>query len=222
MFDISTIKAAIFDIDGTLLDSMPIWDSVASDYLVTRGKQPKPDLHDALLKIGGHQIDEYFRTEYDITETAAQIHEAIRGLLREFYHNKAQLKEGAVEVLSFFKRRGVRMCAATATERYLIEPALARVGILGFFERIFTCGEEKTSKSSPDIYLRAAVSLGSQVHETVVFEDALYAAVSAKGAGFPLVTVYDRSFKDQQEEIKRLGDYYYASLLTLASCLCDI
>lgn len=206
------IRGAIFDVDGTLLDSMPIWDSVASDYLVSRGKTPRPNLNEELRKIGGHQMPDYFRAEYGITETATQIQEAMGELLENFYYNIAPLKDGVVNVLESFRGKGIAMCAATATDRYLIEPALQRVGIFGFFERIFTCGEELTSKSSPDIFLRAAAFLGTGIGETIVFEDALYAIRTVKKAGFPLVAVYDKSASRHQDEILDLCDRYYKSL----------
>ena len=209
---ISEIKGAIFDVDGTLLDSMPIWDSVAADYLVSRGKTPSPDLNEQLRKIGGHQMPEFFRAEYGITETAYQIQEAMGGLLEEFYYNVAPLKDGALSVLQSFRDHGIKMCAATATDRYLIEPALQRVGILGFFERIFTCGEEDTSKSSPEIFLRAVEFLGTAVSETIVFEDALYAIRTVRKVGFPLVAVYDLSAAKHQDEILQLCDKYFKSL----------
>ena len=209
------IKGAIFDVDGTMLDSMPIWENVSSDFLISRGKQPRPDLNSDLRMLGGHQIPEYFQIEYGITETAPEIHNAIIGLLNDFYCNKAPLKDGVIEVLEALRGLGVNMCVATATDRYLIEPALERCGIDGFFERIFTCGEEETSKRFPDIYIRAAESLGTSIAETLVFEDALYAIRSAKGAGFPIVAVYDLSADSHQEEVRQLSDIYVKSMSDL-------
>lgn len=210
---IHNIRGAIFDIDGTLLDSMPIWGSVAGDYLRSCGCVPRPNLNDELRDLGGHQLAWYFQTHYGIRDSAARIHGAIGRLLEDFYYNVAQLKDGAVQLLESFRAAGIRMCAATATDRHLIARALERCGVVGYFGRIFTCGEERTSKSRPDIYLRAADFLGTGVRETLVFEDALYAIRSARGAGFPIVGVYDASADDQQDEIKALCDCYVYSLV---------
>lgn len=210
--DMTEIKGAIFDIDGTLLDSMPIWESVAADFLVSRGKQPRPGLNAELGKMGGSQMPDYFRSEYGITETALEIHEAMGELLENFYTNVAPLKAGAMDVLKEFRARGIRMCAATATDRFLIEPALERLGIIGFFEKVFTCGEELTSKSKPDIFLKALETLGTCISETLVFEDALYAIRTVKEVGFPLVAVYDLSAAKHQDEILDICDLYYKSL----------
>ena len=205
-------KAAIFDLDGTLLDSMPIWESVAADYLKTRGITPKANINEELIALGGHEIPEYFQTEYGLRETAEAIHRGMYELLEAFYFYKAPLKNGVAAVLSTLRENGVKMCVATATDRWLVEPALERCGILEYFARIFTCGEEETSKSSPDIYIRAADFLGAEITDTLVFEDALYAMKSAKRAGFPVAAVYDRSARDKQDEIKAVSDYYFVSM----------
>ena len=204
-------RAAIFDMDGTLLDSEPGWENVAGEFLRSRGKAPKSGLHEALRPLGGHEIPRYFQTEYGIDEPERQIADAINSYLEAFYFNVAPLKDGVIPVLTELKRRGVKMCLATATDRYLVEAALKRCGILDFFLRVYTCGEESTGKSEPDIYLRAAEFLETTISETFVYEDALYAIKTAKKAGFPVVGVYDLAADDQQDEIKGLVDYYLKS-----------
>ena len=206
------IKGAIFDVDGTMLDSMSIWESVAADYLITKGVTPRPNLYDELLSLGGHEIPKYFQVEYGLRETASEIQRGIYKLLEEFYFHKAQPKEGVIKVLDTLRERGIKMCVATATDRWLIEPALQRCGLLDYFGRIFTCSEELTSKSSPDIYIRAAAFLGTAIEDTLVFEDAPYAVKSANSAGFPVVAVFDQSSKDKQDEVIATSDYYYRSL----------
>ena len=211
----TNIKGAIFDIDGTLLDSMHVWENVAGEYLISKGLTPKPDLNEELLLRGGHEIPRYFQDEYGLHESIDEIRLGIYDLLKGFYLNEAAPKAGALRTLSVFHSRGVKLCAATATDRWLIEPALRRCGLLDFFERIFICSEERTSKSSPDIYIRAAAFLRTAIEDTLVFEDALYAMKSAKSAGFPVAAVYDKSADDKQNEIKELCDYYYKSLADL-------
>ncbi|MCL2401096.1 MAG: HAD family phosphatase [Oscillospiraceae bacterium] len=208
----TNIKGAIFDVDGTMLDSMQIWENVAENYLISQGAVPQPELNDELSQIGGHQIPAYFRAEYGLTQTEEAIHAGIHALLADFYFNEAPLKAGIIEILEAFQNRGIKMCVATATDRSLIEPALQRCGIAKYFGRIFTCAEEQTSKSRPDIYLTAAEFLGTEAADTLVFEDALYAVKSATQAGFPVVAVYDMLAEDHQDEIRALGDYYFKSL----------
>jgi len=214
-----SIKGAVFDVDGTLLDSMFIWDSVAADFLLAMGVAPGPELNAELNAFGGHEIPGYLRSKYGLAMTPEEIGYGMYEMLEEFYFYKAMPKSGVFAVLDALRGRGVRMCAATATDRPLIEPALRRCGLLEYFGRVFTCGEEATSKSRPDIYLRAAAFLGTEIKDTVVFEDALYAVKSAKAAGFPVIAVHDDTAADDREEIQGLCDRYFASMDEIAPLL---
>ena len=210
----TNIKGAIFDVDGTLLDSMQMWDNVAADYLKSRGVTPRSNLNEELRTLGGHQISGYFRSEYGLPESEDEIRVGIEKLLQAFYFDSkiVKLKDGVVEVLEKLQMRGIKMCVATATDRWLIEPALRNCGIDQYFGRIFTCGEEETSKNHPDIYISAAEFLGTDIEDTLVFEDALYAIKSAKRAGFPVVGIYDSVAEGHQDEIERLCDIYLKSM----------
>ena len=203
-------KGAIFDVDGTLLDSMPAWENLGSDYLKSQGIQPRPDLREELRILGGHQIPEYFRSEYGVIGSVDEIQSALNGMLEDFYFNKSMAKDGVVEMLEALSKN-TKMCVATATDRHLVAPALERCGLTKYFSRIFTCGEEDTNKSSPDIYLRAAEHLGTAVSETIVFEDALYAVKTAKEAGFIVAGIYDLSAQEGQDEIRSICDIYLKS-----------
>ena len=205
-------KGAIFDVDGTLLDSMPIWENIAADYLISRGVTPRPGLNDELVLLGGHEIPGYFQAEYGLSGSEEEIRDGLFKMLEEFYFHKAQPKVGVIAVLDTLRDRGVKMCVATATDKQLIEPALRRCGLLEYFARVFTCGEEETSKSSPDIFIRAAEFLGTGIRDTLVVEDALYAMKSAKRAGFYVAAVYDLSAHDKRDEIKELCDWYFITM----------
>ena len=209
--DLKAIKGVIFDVDGTLLDSMPLWGHIEEDYLISRGLAPRPSLRDDLRTLGGLEVPMYFQSEYGLRESVAEIRAGINRLAEDFYHNKAQLKEGISAALEELGKRGIKMCVATATDRCLVEPALRHCGILRYFERIFTCGEEGTGKNSPGIFIMAASFLDTDISDTLVVEDALHAMKSAKSAGFPVAAVYDKSADDQNDEIKTLSDFYFES-----------
>jgi len=208
MIDISTIKGAIFDMDGTILDSMFIWENVEIDYLISMGKTPKKGLKEILRPFSGLESAGYIRTEYGLNKTAEEIEAGVNRLLEDFYFHKASPKKGVLEVLAKLHDRGVKMCIATVTDRYLAEPALRRCGIIDYFGRIFTSGEERMNKRNPEMFYRAANFLGTEAHETLVIEDAYYAVKTAKLAGFPVVAVYDRTSEDKTDVIKSHCDVY--------------
>ena len=212
MINLDEIKGAIFDVDGTMLDSMRMWHDIEIEYLMKHGISGVDNWAEVRYEMSQAEVGEYFQKEYGIKKSVQEITAEKNAMLDEFYFNAAALKPGVVAFLEALKARGVKMCVATATDRYLIEASLSRVGIDKYFERIFTCNEERTSKSSPDIFIRAAKFLGTDVGETVVVEDASHAIRSAKSAGFKVMAVFDQSAAAHQEEIRAMSDYYYTSL----------
>jgi len=206
------IKGAIFDCDGVLLDSMPAWIEAEVDYVISLGLRPRDDFVESVRALSTYEVAEYIKTEYNVRKPIEEIIEGRDKIIEDLYFYKIPLKEGVLSVLDYMRDRGVKMCVATASNRNIVEPAFRRCGILGYFEKIFTCSEEATSKNSPDIFIRAASFLGTDISETVVFEDAVHAIRSAKSAGFTIAAVYDISEDDSQDEIKSLCDYYYKSL----------
>ena len=206
------IKGVIFDMDGTLIDSMWMWGRVEADYLISLGLTPRNDLVAALRTLSLWEVARYFQVEYGVQQSIEEINTGKNRVIEEFYSNKVLLKDGVIPVLDALKARGVKMCVVTATDRYLAEPGLRRCGILDYFERIYTCEEERTSKSVPDMFFSAAAFLGTEVSRTLVVEDAFYAMKSAKNAGFPVAGVYDQSSDDQQDVIREFCDYYWKSL----------
>ena len=198
---------AIFDVDGTLLDSMSIWDTVGEDYLRSIGYRPKENLNEVFKDMSLDQAARYYQAEYGVALSVEEVTAGVNAMLEDFYRHRAPLKPGAGAFVEGLFRRGVRLCIATATDRYLVEAALERCGVLSRFERIFTCGEVGHGKDEPDIFEAALRFLGTERSKTVVFEDALYAARTAKRAGFKVAAVYD-SHERGQEALKALADIY--------------
>lgn len=205
------ITGAIFDMDGTLLDSMPMWDNVGQNYLRSLGLEPREDLREILRPLSLRQAAEYMRKAYSLALTSNQIMEGIDRSIEQRYFTDLSLKPGVKELLEELRQRGVPMCIATATDRYLVEAALRRVGILDYFEFVLTCSEAGSGKDRPDIYEMALHRLGTDKATTYVFEDALYAVETAKQAGFPVVGVYDESASKAVERIRSLCDCFVLS-----------
>ena len=203
-------NAVIFDLDGTLLDSMYIWDTLAEDYLKSIGVEAKPGLCDAVNTLMMEDAAVYLKEEYALSYPTEKILDDIFAIVDDFYFNITSLKDGVLDFLTQLKNSGIKMCIATASERYVVEAALKRCRVYDFFDRIFTCSEVGRSKTDPDIFFEAAKFLEEQPKDILVFEDALFAAQTAKNSGFKVCGVYDPSEKCT-EELKSTADYYINS-----------
>ena len=208
------IRGAIFDVDGTLLDSMFIWDTIGEAYLRSIGYQPKENLNETFKNMSLHQAARYYQTEYGVTRSIDEIMDGVNAMLERYYRFEVPLKLGVAELLERLRQDGVKLCIATATDRHLVEAALDRCGVLSCFGEIFTCNEVGHGKDEPDIFEAALRFLGTRREETLVFDDALYAVRTAKEAGFPVAAVYD-SHEKAQDQIRMLADVYLEELTQL-------
>ena len=201
------IRGAIFDVDGTLLDSMFIWDTIGETYLRSIGYQPKENLNETFKNMSLHQAARYYQTEYGVTQSIDEIMDGVNAMLERYYRFEVPLKPGVAELLERLRQSGVKLCIATATDRHLVEAALDRCGVLSCFGEIFTCNEVGHGKDEPDIFEAALRFLGTEKSETVVFDDSLYAIRTAKETGFPVAAVYD-SHEKEQDKVRLLADIY--------------
>lgn len=213
------IKGILFDLDGVLLDSMFIWDTIGETYLKEKGISPNDDIREKLRSMSLLQAAEYFRSDYKIKEPAEEIINGINSLVEEFYLHQVKPKPYVADSLHRLKEQNVKMCIVTATDRKLVEGALKRNNLESYFERIFTCTEVGHGKDQADIYLEALKFLSIKKEEVLVFEDALHAILTAKNAGFFVVGVAEDSACDQQPEIKRLSDVYITSFEEMGNFL---
>lgn len=204
-------KGAIFDLDGTLLDSMPIWGAVGIEYLRMKGHNPPRSINQILKTMSLAQSARYFRTKYAIADSEDEIIEEIVDLIEEQYRFSIPLKPGVIPFLEKLHSNNVKMCVATATERNLAEAALNRLGVAKYFKFILTCSEVGMAKDSPEFFLRALELLKTPKDKTIVFEDALHAIKSAKAIGLTVAAVYDESSRHEQEEIQATADVYLNS-----------
>lgn len=205
------MRGAIFDVDGTLLDSMSIWDTIGTDYLRSIGYEPRENLNEVFKNMSLYQAARYYQSEYGVTLSVDEMMGGVNAMLERYYRFEAPLKKGVIELLEQFRESGVKLCIATATDRFLVEAALERCGVLSCFGRIFTCGEVGHGKDEPHIFEEALRFLGTPKSETVVFEDALYAVRTAKEAGFPVAAVYD-SHEKERDKVRALTDVYLEAL----------
>ena len=208
------IKGAIFDFDGTLVDSMFIWDTFGEDYLRILGKDPRENLTETFKTFTLEQAAEYYREHYGVTLSVEEIVDGVNKMVAEIYRTRVILKDGVRDFLEGLKTQGVKMCVATVTDRPIVEDVLVSLGIRDFFVEILTCAEVGYNKETPHIYRAALEVLGTKKDETVVFEDALHALMTAKNDGFPVAAVYDKH-ELRQTEMKENGDYYITNYETV-------
>ena len=142
------------------------------------------------------------KEKYQLDKSISQIIEEVLKIVSDFYRFEAPLKPGVKKTLEWFKERNIQMTVATSGNRELTEAALARNGILDYFEQIYTCTETGAGKDEPLIYLKAAESMQAEPNETLVFEDALHAAETAKKAGFVVIGVYDEENRKNISKMK--------------------
>ena len=178
-------KYAIFDMDGTLIDSMVFWKNLATEYLTSKGILQIPaDILEQIKPMTMSESAALFRREFGLTgDVEAQMNE----MMEDHYRNDIPLKPGAWEYLENLHRQGVRMCVASATAEHLMESCLTRLGVRQYFEFLLSCETVGAGKRSPLVYQESARRLGTVPGEIAVYEDALYAVQTAKAAGFHVV-----------------------------------
>lgn len=202
------IRGAIFDADGTLLDSMHIWNELGERYLRSIGKTPEKELSKILFPMSLEESCKYLKKRYPISESEETIKKSILSIISDFYTKEVMPKKGVSEILKALESKKIPMAIATATDKALLKAALVRLGIEKYFTTLLTCSELSTTKHEDTVYRKAADILGTKPMETAVFEDVLFALQTAKRAGFITVAVEDEASASEREAIKALTDFY--------------
>lgn len=201
------IKCAIFDFDGTLFDSMGIWDQVGEIYLSSQGKSPKASLREDVRPLSLYQSACYVKREYDLSQSVEEIMAGINQVVENYYVNQVLPKAGVAEFLDQVKLAGISMCIATASDKGQVRAALKRCKMDSYFHTIFSCTEVGHGKDEPFIFREAMEYFGADRTSTLIFEDAIHAIWTAKEDGFTVVGVFDESEK-RQKEVQELVDCY--------------
>lgn len=210
-----TIKGAIFDVDGTILDSMPIWMEIGARYVRTLGKEPEENLGEILFPMTMSQGATYVKETYGLDKSIPQIIEETNAIVEKYYFQEALLKPGAIEIFKWLQEKNIPMTVATSTELHLIEGAFSRLHLRSFFKEIFTCTQVGAGKDQPVIYQEAARAMGTQPGETWVFEDAIHGLLTAKKAGFFTVGLFDSASIKQQEALSKSANLYGNNLMEI-------
>nr|WP_300183840.1 HAD family phosphatase [uncultured Agathobaculum sp.] len=200
-------KGAIFDMDGTLLDSMRVWKRLTQGYLKQFGLHITDEEYAACEGFSQPQVAQYFADRYpQLPGGAAGLMEGMDQLITARYETVAKPKDGVLPFLDGLRRRGVKMAIATLTARRHAEKALRDRDMLDYFDFMLTIEDVGVSKYQPDIYLMSAERLGLTPADCVVFEDAPYACTTAKKAGFRVCGVVEAAYAAGEQELRASSD----------------
>ena len=202
------IKTILFDLDGTILDSMWVWKQVDINFLGKRGIEIPGDYVKDISAMNLKTAAEYTRQRFNLLETTEEImHEWFQMAVKE-YAEDVQLKSSAREYLAYLKANEVKLAVATSSHEGLFLPCLENNEIYEFFDAIVTTMEVERGKEFPDVYEEAARRLGLKPSECAVFEDILKGIKAAKEGGFYVVAVKEEHSEDEKEEIVAAADCY--------------
>ena len=205
-------KFALFDMDGTIIDSMEQWLNLTIDFLIAQDIKVDSTLMEELKPLNLEETLVYIKNKYHLNHTIEEMNQALDDLMLDFYVNKAKPKPGALDFIQRLKEEGISMGIITATKDSLSFPALERQGLLPYFDFIQTAENAKAPKASLDFWKRASENAGVSLKDTVVLEDALYAAKIAKDLGSTLIIIEERTALEDQEDLINLADQYVCDL----------
>jgi len=203
------IEAVIFDLDGTLIDSMGVWSDVDREFLEKRNIDFPKDLF--LDLDGGNSFEEvalYFKNKFCLPETIAEIMQEWTDMVADHYSHSVPLKKGVVELLNLLQKYKIKMGIGTSNSQYLAETALKANGVLEKFPVLVIGQNEVRGKPFPDIFLKVAELLRVKPENCLVIEDVLAGVRAAKNAGMQVFAIYDEHNKKERDLIKEEADLY--------------
>ncbi len=205
---LSHIEAVLFDLDGTLVDSMWMWSAIDIEYLGRHGLTLPRDLQKAIEGMSFSETAVYFKKRFSLPEPLEEIKAEWIAMSKEKYAHEVPLKHGAREFLEYLKNHGYKAGIATSNGRELLDAVVEGQGLSPYFQCLMTSCEAGAGKPAPDVYLKVAEELDVDPKNCLIFEDTPAGVRAGKAAGAKVCSIYDLSAKDRQEENRRWADYY--------------
>lgn len=201
------ISAVIFDLDGTLVDSMWVWKQIDIEYLNKRGLSLPEDLQKNIQGLSFTETAHYFKNRFNLADEIETIKDEWNSMARNFYESVIQIKKGVKDFLEHLKTNGYKIALATSNSYYLTESVLKNNGIFQYFEAIVTTCEVPRDKSYPDVFLEAASRINVLPECCLVFEDSIAAVSGARLAGMKIIGVYDNYGTCTPKELEEVTDH---------------
>jgi len=216
-------KAVIFDLDGTLIDSMQVWRKVDAEFLGSRGIKVPDDLFEHLPNGNSFiQTAQYFKDRFELPDSVQSIMNEWTQMVTHHYQQDILLKVGAAELVHDLVSQGILLGLATSNSRFLASAVLSRSGIWDCFTASVTGEEVKMGKPYPEIYQKTACLLDIEAQDCIVLEDTLSGVQAGKAAGMKVIAIYDADNLDQIPKIKSVADFYAEDYTQVRRILCNI
>ncbi|MCH1983541.1 HAD family phosphatase [Ruminococcus sp. OA3] len=201
-------KAMLFDLDGTLVDSMWMWKNIDMVYLSRHGKELPETLQHEIEGMSFTETAGYFKKRFSLNDSVETIKDEWLFMARDKYLHETPLKDGVFEFIMEMQKKDIRMGIASSNSRELVEAILKVHGLEECFSSVHTCCDVKRGKPEPDIYLLVAEELDADPAQCLVFEDIPAGILAGKRAGMQTCAVWDAYSVNQDEQKKSLADYY--------------
>lgn len=208
-------KGILFDLDGTLVDSMGTWMTIDKSFIESKGKTYRPETTEALKALTAEEVPACLKEMYGIDVEMEEFANYSFELMDDFYKKDCDFKEGVWDTLGKLKKAGYKMCITTATDSGLCVQAIERLGLKSYMDFVLTPDRAKVSKSQIEFFEIALEKLGTKAEDTYVFDDALYALEHAKELGMVPVGVQDDTAVTEKENIKEISEIYLDSFSEL-------
>lgn len=206
------MKAAIFDLDGVLLDSMDIWIDVDKEFFEMHGMDYTPEISKHLSTLNMEQGAKYMINDFNLDLTVDEVMKQLLDIVMDMYLHDIDVKPGVIELLQIISDQGIPICLATSNTHELVGVSLKAHGLEHFFKAVVTCNDVGAGKWSTKVYDRCCEIMDADIAQTYVFEDSLHAIATLNESDYITVGVYDSYSEAEQYMIEEISDVYVKDL----------
>lgn len=208
---LQNLEAIIFDLDGTMIDSMGIWKQIDIDYLSRFGYELPEDLQKCLEGMCFHDTAIYMKDRFNIDDPVDKIEDDWNKMAEQKYRDEIELKDGVLTLLNYAKAHNIKLGIATSNSKHLVTTLLKAKNVYDYFEVVLTGCDTLKSKPDPEVYLTAAKRLNVNPKNCLVFEDVVAGITAGKNAGMKVCAVDDSYSLGQRKDKEELADYFIYS-----------